>query len=133
MGKHDSHDWGGGSGVETLHSISPLRSIPDSRKTFSLLVSFQNKVDALLEAEAPFLKLMPAMMKLLISEEEEYFAKILQYSGSMTEGASMARIFQVGALAAQSTFSCKFSIINNCTVDKHHWLLYCYCQRYLVY
>ena len=35
------------------------------------------------------------MMKLIVDQDEEYFAKVLQFSGSVTEGASMARIFQV--------------------------------------
>ena len=67
-------------------------------------------MDALLEAEAPFFELMPVMMKLIVDEEEEYFAKVLQYSGSISEGASMARIFQVGAHTAQCRSSKKLSI-----------------------
>ena len=39
---------------------------------------------------------MPVMMKMIVDQDEEYFAKVLQFSGSVTEGASMARVFQVG-------------------------------------
>ena len=53
-------------------------------------------MDALLEAEAPFAELMPTMMKLIVDIDEEYSAKVLQIGGSVSEGASMARIFQVG-------------------------------------
>ena len=83
-----------------LHSLSALATH-----------SFQSKLDALLVAEAPIRNLMPLIIKLMHDEDlsgEGYYAKIHMLSGSVSEGAMMARCFQVGVVLAVSFTSYQY-------------------------